>query len=64
MGLPFYGRTRGTAEWTTYEDIVQEYAPLDPAIDALGALSFNGARTIEAKTTLAIAQGIGGVMIW
>mgnify|MGYP006162824519 FL=1 len=64
IGLPFYGRTRGTAEWTTYEDIVQEHAPLDAALDALGALSFNGARTIEAKTALAIAEGIGGVMIW
>ena len=64
MGLPFYGRTAGTGEWTTYEDLVQTHHPLDADADALGKLSFNGLRTIGIKTEYAIEAGLGGVMIW
>lgn len=77
LGLPFYGRSTESGDWTTYEDLVQRHHPLDPALDALplqpgGAppqgqapfIGLNGRHTIAAKTALAVQQGLGGVMVW
>lgn len=77
LGLPFYGRHSHTGEWTTFEDLVQRHAPLDPHVDSVEApsssgrhgqgpatIGFNGASTIELKARHALQAGIAGVMIW
>jgi GH18 family chitinase len=75
MGLPFYGRNSVGGDWTTYEDIVQKYHPLDFAVDRVGVkpldkargdafIGFNGRNLISKKVLFAMNQGIGGVMIW
>jgi len=81
LGLPFYGRFVEGGDWRSYEDIVQQHHPLDPAADAVMdspygrddanalkgrpvGLAFNGYDTIKAKTTRALARGLGGVMVW
>jgi len=77
LGVPFYGRHSATGDWTTYEDIVQQHHPLDPSVDMVSAdkkrrkrgkaaphIAFNGIDTIQAKTRIAIDEGIGGLMIW
>ena len=70
LGLPFYGRSLATGDWTTYEDLVQRHHPLDPAADEVAApdggarIAFNGAASIAAKTALAAREGLGGVMVW
>lgn len=69
LGLPFYGRDRSKGDWTTYEDIVQQAHPLDPARDSVllpdgRTTAFNGRATIAAKTRSALARGLGGVMVW
>ena len=61
-GLPFYGR-RPSSDWVTYEDIVQRHWPLDPGVDVVSDLSFNGVETIEARTRYAAGK-VGGVMVW
>ena len=35
LGVPFYGRHSVTGDWTTYEDIVQKYHPLDNEMDII-----------------------------
>ena len=35
LGVPFYGRHSRTGDWTTYEDLVQQYHPLAPGIDSV-----------------------------
>ncbi len=72
IGLPFYGRSTASGDWTTYEDLVQRHHPLDPALDILplpggkatDSIGFNGRETIAAKTRFAVEQGAGGVMVW
>jgi GH18 family chitinase len=71
LGLPFYGRHSATGDWTTYEDIVQQHAPLAASSDTVPAsqpgsaiIHFNGVDTIMRKTRLALAAGWGGVMVW
>lgn len=77
LGVPFYGRHSATGDWTTYEDIVQQHHPLDPSVDMVSTdkkrrkrgraaphIAFNGIDTIQAKTRIAIDEGIGGLMIW
>jgi GH18 family chitinase len=73
LGVPFYGRNSKTGDWTTYEDLVQKYAPLSPSSDKVkvdggkrgGAyIAFNGIDTIRKKTKYALDRGAGGVMIW
>mmetsp|Transcript_23123 Transcript_23123/g.58996 ORF Transcript_23123/g.58996 Transcript_23123/m.58996 type:complete len:349 (+) Transcript_23123:58-1104(+) len=64
LGLPFYGRHMKTGEWKTYEDLVQQHAPLDVATDEAGGYYFNGPDLIERKTRHAASLGLGGVMIW
>lgn len=61
VGLPFYGRGMSTGGWTSYEDIVQRYDPLEPSVDDVRdetsgeQLSFNGVGTIEKKVRSAHA---------
>ena len=43
LGLPFYGRHSSSGDWTTYEDIVQRYHPLDPTVDSVPAEPPGGA---------------------
>ena len=75
LGVPFYGRHSVTGDWTTYEDLVQQYHPLDRSVDSIivnkkkrrgksPTIAFNGIDTIQAKTRLAVEEGLGGVMIW
>lgn len=75
VGVPFYGRHSKTGDWTTYEDLVQQYAPLSPSLDKVKVLgggrknggayiAFNGIDTIRKKTQYALNSGVGGVMIW
>ena len=62
LGLPFYGRNKqGTS--LTYSEIFQKHQPR-PNSDEAGGFHFNGPVTIARKTTYAIQQGYGGVMIW
>ena len=70
LGVPFYGRDGARGDWTTYEDLQKDHWDVleDPTVDAVrhdgAAVGFNGAATIERKTTLALEQGLGGVMMW
>jgi chitinase len=41
LGLPFYGRNSVTGDWTTYEDLVQKYHPLNESLDQVSASSTN-----------------------
>lgn len=63
LGLPFYGRNR-RGEWTTYEDILQNNSPLEPDVDIVDNIGFNGVETIAKKSLMALKKGIGGLMIW
>lgn len=68
IGVPFYGRTSGSGDWVTYEDLVQRHAPLAAQLntvpDEKGAVvGFNGRDLIAAKTRLAASEA-AGVMIW
>ena len=64
LGLPFYGRHMASGEWKTYEDLVQEHAPLSPSANEAGGYFFNGPELIARKTAHARELGMGGVMIW
>lgn len=78
LGVPFYGRNSVSGDWTTYEDLVQQYHPLDPSVDKVFVdkkkhrkrkktspfIAFNGIDTIRAKTLIALNESIGGIMIW
>ena len=72
LGVPFYGRHSGTGDWTTFEDLVQQHAPLHPRLNSVaapaggsvGVIHFNGAELIARKVSMAAAAGAGGVMIW
>ncbi|CAE7573304.1 Cht2, partial [Symbiodinium microadriaticum] len=33
LGVPFYGRHSQSGDWSTYEDLVQQYHPLDSGLD-------------------------------
>ena len=64
LGLPFYGRDilrPNTA--LAYADIVRQYHPA-PGVDEVKGLYFNGPATIRQKTQAALAQHLGGVMVW
>ncbi len=69
LGVPFYGRSAKTGDWTTYEDLGQRQAPLaagtDSVVDDKGdVIGFNGRAMIAEKTRLALRQGLAGVMVW
>lgn len=64
LGVPFYGRS--LSHWDnafTYAEIVAHYHPA-PDVDEVGDIYFNGITTIQQKTRYALAQQLGGVMIW
>lgn len=64
LGVPFYGRS--LSHWDTaftYAEIVARYHPA-PDADEAGGIYFNGTATIQQKTRYAMAQQLGGVMIW
>jgi chitinase len=69
LGVPFYGRSATTGDWTTYEDLVQRHAPLSPSVDSVkdekgDTVGFNGREMIAKKTRLALEFGLAGLMIW
>lgn len=70
LGVPFYGRSSTTGDWTTYEDLVQKHAPLVPSVDSVVAdgggttIGFNGREMIARKARLALQKGLAGLMIW
>lgn len=69
LGVPFYGRSSTTGDWTTYEDLVQRHAPLAPSLDTVkdekgDQVGFNGREMIAKKTSLALKSGLAGLMIW
>lgn len=63
LGLPFYGRDVNDRSAMTYGEVVQKHHP-DPSVDQIGALYFNGPKTIREKTKMAVQANLGGVMIW
>ena len=75
-GLPFYGRDMRDGNPKTYNELVdklhKKYGDAafsaDPAdhgkYDVVGHQYFNSRSTIAYKTREAVADGIGGVMIW
>jgi hypothetical protein len=58
LGLPFYGKDPETA----YNTLVAQ-DPTAPNKDQIGTVYYNGIKTIQDKTRLAMQQA-GGVMIW
>jgi GH18 family chitinase len=58
LGVPFYGRSPETA----YNTLVAQDASA-PNKDQIGTVYYNGIKTIQDKTRLALQQG-GGIMIW
>lgn len=68
LGLPFYARpTTGEGYWYAYnnyaEYIDESGLYFDSEITGL-TFSFNTQTLIKEKTQLAIASGLGGVMVW
>jgi GH18 family chitinase len=71
LGLPFYGYGFGDYDKNyAYKDIVAQFGVQQVEADIIGKacahcdyITFNGIKTIEAKTQLALEQG-SGVMIW
>ncbi len=64
LGVPFYGRKISNGERSmTYGEIVSRYHPA-PDVDEVDGFYFNGPRTIELKTKLALERKLAGVMIW
>jgi len=64
LGVPFYGRS--LSQWDTaytYAEIVAQYHPASD-VDEAGGVYFNGIAAIQQKTRYALAQQLGGVMIW
>lgn len=71
VGAICVGRHDTDGNWVTYEDIVQQHAPLSPELDQVqskddsgrpSTLGFNGVITIEERTRYA-ASKIGKPMI-
>jgi GH18 family chitinase len=58
LGVPFYGRSPETA----YNTLVNQDASA-PNKDQVGTVYYNGIKTIQDKTRLAMQQA-GGIMIW
>jgi GH18 family chitinase len=60
LGLPFYGKP-----WhriSDYKDLIR--AGADPNSDQFDSVFFNGVKTIQNKTSLALQRKLAGVMIW
>ena len=63
VGLPFYGRSVRTGDWTSYEDLAGS-GELSKEQDTVGDVFFNGVATIRRKVRHALDAGAGGVMVW
>ena len=64
LGLPFYGREIAHTDTAlSYADILRQYHPA-PTVDEVNGMYFNGPATIRQKTRAALAQHLGGVMVW
>jgi chitinase len=64
LGVPFYGRKIADhGRSITYGEIVNRYHPAAD-VDEVDGFYFNGPRTIERKTKLALDRKLGGIMIW
>jgi GH18 family chitinase len=63
LGLPFYGRDIRNRDATTYSDIAAKFR-LDPDVNEVQGVYFNGPGMIRRKTQYAMESGLGGVMIW
>jgi len=60
--LPFYGRHARTGEAMSYEDILLRHQPAPEATVAAG-IAFDGPGAVAAKVRLALASGLGGVVV-
>ncbi|OWK46432.1 glycoside hydrolase family 18 protein [Fimbriiglobus ruber] len=64
LGVPFYGRAVAKHDTAlTYGQIVKKSHPA-PEVNEVDGVYFNGPKTIERKTMLALEKKLGGVMIW
>ena len=67
LGVPFYGYGFGAAYANTsyaYNQIVGTYAGAENTDQAGSTIWYNGIPTMKAKTSYAINEGLGGIMIW
>lgn len=65
MGVPFYGKNfANKATAMTYETICNTYPSLDPSLDQVNQIYFNGIETMKKKSSYVSSEGYGGVMIW
>jgi GH18 family chitinase len=64
LGVPFYGRqVTEPRRALTYREIVTRHN-LNPDVDEIDGVYFNGPDTIRRKTEFALDTGLGGVMVW
>lgn len=64
LGLPFYGRHRtDRSKLRTFKEIAAA-GKIDPNLDEIGDIYFNGPATIRRKTRYAIDSKFAGVMFW
>jgi GH18 family chitinase len=64
MGVPFYGRgVLKRSRALPYRKLAAK-RPLDPDTDKVGDLYFNGESTLKRKADYALAEGLGGIMVW
>jgi GH18 family chitinase len=68
LGLPFYGYAWNTDQVTAanwpYKNIVATYSGAENSDQTGNLIYYNGIPTIKSKTTYAIDNEYGGVMIW
>ncbi len=67
LGVPFYGYGFGAAfsnEPYAYNQIVANNAGAENTDQAGNTIWYNGIPTVKAKTSYAINEGLGGIMIW
>ena len=66
FGLPFYGRPADSgAYWPSYKEYAQALGTADDCTDTEFGLSyFNCRQTVYDKTAYALANDIGGIMVW
>ena len=60
LGVPFYGRSTKTGDWTTYEDIVQKHHPLPADVDSvLAVIADKGSPAKKSGGSKTAAESIG-----
>ena len=67
LGIPFFGRKiPADGIYYPYKQIVSDYLqdPVDPDVDEIAGINFNGINTIKDKTQYVLENGYGGVMFW